>query len=55
MALITGVNLFAIVRLSPLVWRLLDQYRAQRKAGQDPVFHRSDLPGLELEAWQDEE
>jgi AGCS family alanine or glycine:cation symporter len=55
MALITAVNLFAIVRLSPLVWRLLDQYRAQRKAGQDPVFHRSDLPGLELEAWQDEE
>lgn len=55
MALLTGVNLFAIVRLSPLVWRLLDHYRAQRKAGKDPVFHRSDLPGVALDAWEDEE
>ena len=54
MALITGVNLFAISRLSPLVWRLLDHYRAQRRAGKDPVFHRSDMPDLQLDAWDDE-
>ena len=52
MALLTACNLYAIVRLSKYAFRLLDDYRAQKKAGKDPVFHRSSLPELPLDCWE---
>ncbi len=54
MALITTCNLVAIVLLSKYAFRLLADYRSQKRRGiKDPVFHRSDLPEIadELEAW----
>ena len=52
MALLTACNLYAIMRLSKYAFRLLDDYRAQKKAGKDPVFHRDALPGLDLDCWE---
>ncbi len=52
MALLTAVNLFAIVLLGKYVFRLLADYNAQRRAGiADPVFHRSQMPDLDLDCW----
>jgi len=51
MALLTACNLYAIARLSKYAFRLLDDYRAQKKAGKNPVFRRETLPDLELEGW----
>ena len=52
MALLTACNLYAIVRLGKYAFRLLDDYRAQKKSGKDPVFHRDTLPDLDLECWE---
>ena len=52
MALLTACNLYAIARLGKYAFRLLDDYRAQKKAGKDPVFHRDAMPDLELECWE---
>jgi len=52
MALLTACNLYAIVRLGKYAFRLLDDYRAQKKAGRDPVFHRDTMPELDLECWE---
>ena len=52
MALLTACNLYAIVRLGKYAFRLLDDYRAQKKAGKDPVFHRDSMPDLDLECWE---
>lgn len=52
MALLTACNLYAIVRLGKYAFRLLDDYRAQKKAGKNPVFHRDSLPDLDLECWE---
>ena len=52
MALLTACNLYAIVRLSKYAFRLLDDYRAQKKAGRNPVFHRDTMPELDLECWE---
>ena len=54
MALLTACNLIAIVSLGKYVFRLLDDYRAQKRSGiKDPIFHRSQLPEIEheLECW----
>ena len=52
MALLTAVNLFAIVLLGKYVFRLLADYNAQKRAGiSDPVFHRSQMPDLDLDCW----
>jgi AGCS family alanine or glycine:cation symporter len=51
MALLTACNLYAIARLSKYAFRLLDDYRAQKKAGKNPVFSRGTMPDLELEGW----
>jgi AGCS family alanine or glycine:cation symporter len=46
------VNLLAILPLSAIAFRLLDDYLAQRRAGLDPVFTRDRLPGLSgVECW----
>ena len=56
MALVTGVNLIAIACLSKYVFRLLNDYRKQKRSGiKDPVFRRSQLPEIEkdLTCWDD--
>lgn len=44
MGFMTITNLIAIIWLSPRVMMLLNDYRAQRKAGKDPVFSKTTLP-----------
>ncbi|MFP3991666.1 alanine:cation symporter family protein [Streptomyces sp. E11-3] len=47
------VNLIAILPLSVIAFRLLDDYLAQRRAGLDPVFTRDRVPGLKgVECWE---
>lgn len=55
MAFLTACNLIAIVLLGRYAFRLLDDYRQQKRAGiKEPMFHRSQLPELEneLECWE---
>ncbi len=55
MALLTACNLVAIVLLGSYTFRLLDDYRQQKRQGiKEPVFHRSQLPEIEdeLECWE---
>ena len=55
MAFLTACNLIAIVLLGRYAFRLLDDYRQQKRQGiKDPVFHRSQLPEIEdeLECWE---
>ena len=55
MAFLTACNLIAIVLLGRYAFRLLDDYRRQKRQGiKDPVFHRSQLPELEgqIECWE---
>ena len=54
MALVTLCNLIALAYLSKYAFKLLKNYRDQRRRGiENPVFHRSDLPEVanDLEAW----
>ncbi len=51
MALMTFLNLCAILPLSKYVSVLLNDYNRQRKQGKDPVFHRETIPQADLEAW----
>lgn len=54
MALLTTCNLIALVYLCKYAFKLLDNYREQRRRGiKDPVFHRSDLPEIadEIDCW----
>ncbi|MEE1929656.1 alanine/glycine:cation symporter family protein [Streptomyces sp. TRM 70351] len=47
------VNLLAILPLSVIAFKLLDDYTAQRRAGLDPVFTRDRVPGLSgVECWE---
>ena len=55
MAFLTACNLVAIVFLGRYAFRLLDDYRQQKKKGiKEPVFHRSQLPEIEdeIECWE---
>lgn len=55
MAFLTACNLVAIVLLGRYAFRLLDDYRRQKRQGiKEPVFHRRQLPELEdeLEWWE---
>ena len=55
MAVLTACNLIAIVLLGRYAFRLLDDYRSQKRQGiKEPTFHRSQLPELEseLECWE---
>lgn len=55
MGLMALVNLIAIGLLSPIAFRLLKDYTAQRREGRDPVFTRDRLPGVSgIECWEDE-
>ena len=55
MALVTACNLVAIIILGKYVFRLLDDYRQQKRNGiKEPTFHRSQLPEIEheIECWE---
>ena len=55
MALLTACNLIAIALLGRYAFRLLDDYRQQKRHGiKEPVFHRSQLPEIEdeIECWE---
>ncbi|MGB3699067.1 MAG: alanine/glycine:cation symporter family protein [Gordonia sp. (in: high G+C Gram-positive bacteria)] len=55
MGVMALINLVAIAALSPIAFRLLRDYRAQRANGRDPVFTRdrmSDIRGVSC--WEDE-
>ena len=55
MALVTLCNLVALVFLCKYAFKLLNNYRDQRRRGiKDPVFRRSDLPEIadDLDAWE---
>ena len=55
MAFLTACNVVAIVLLGRYAFRLLDDYRQQKRQGiKEPTFHRSQLPELEseLECWE---
>ena len=51
MALMTILNLIAVILLSRYAFRLLKDYKEQRRAGRDPMFHRSMFPDAKLDAW----
>ncbi|WP_206507007.1 alanine/glycine:cation symporter family protein [Streptomyces chrestomyceticus] len=54
MGLMALINLLAIIPLSAIAFRLLDDYTAQRRSGLDPVFTRSRMPDLTgVECWPD--
>lgn len=55
MALLTACNLIAIIALGKYAFRLLDDYRRQKRNGiKEPTFHRSTLPEIEndLDCWE---
>ena len=55
MAFLTACNLIAITLLGRYAFRLLDDYRQQKRQGiKEPVFHRSLLPEIEdeIECWE---
>ena len=52
MAFMTILNLIAVVLLSKYSFRLLQDYRKQRKEGKEPVFHKDLFPDADLEAWE---
>ena len=55
MAFLTACNLIAIILLGRYAFRLLDDYRQQKRKGiKEPVFHRSQLPEIEdeIECWE---
>ncbi len=55
MALLTACNLVAIVLLGKYVFRLLDDYRSQKRQGiKEPTFHRSQMPEIaeDLDCWE---
>jgi len=55
MALMAMVNLVAIVLLGKYAFAALDDYSRQKKAGKDPIFKASSIPGLEnTESWNDD-
>ncbi|MBQ8095886.1 MAG: alanine:cation symporter family protein [Prevotella sp.] len=55
MALLTACNLVAIMTLGKYAFRLLDDYRRQKRSGiKEPTFHRSQLPEIasDLQCWE---
>ncbi len=55
MAFMAIINLIAILFLGKYAFAALDDYSQQLKAGKDPVFKSSSIPGLtNTEAWDDD-
>lgn len=56
MAFMALINLVAIFMLNKTAFRLLKDYRAQRKQGKDPVFYADTMPDLKnIECWDRED
>ena len=57
MGLMAILNLIAIVLLSKIAIKALQDYTAQKKAGKNPVFYASSIPELgdEVEEWREDE
>ncbi|WP_425411272.1 alanine:cation symporter family protein [Microbacterium indicum] len=54
MGIMALTNLVAVALLSGLVFRLIRDYRDQRRTGKDPVFTRDRLPGVKgIAVWED--
>lgn len=56
MALVTACNLVAILALGKYAFRLLDDYRSQKRRGiKEPVFHSSQFPELsnDIDCWEE--
>ena len=51
MGLMALVNIFAILLLGNIAFCVLDDYRAQKKQGKDPVFQASSLNLTDTDAW----
>ncbi|WP_200889234.1 alanine/glycine:cation symporter family protein [Jeotgalibacillus soli] len=55
MAIMALINLTAICLLSPIAFKVLDDYRKQRRQGLDPVFYQRNIPNLKnAECWDDQ-
>ena len=52
MALMTITNLIAVLLLSRYAFRLLKDFREQRKQGKEPVFNPDLFPEADLEGWR---
>jgi len=53
MAIMALINLIAIFLLNKTAFRLLKDYRQQRKQGKDPVFYADKMPDLKnIECWE---
>lgn len=55
MALLTSCNLIAIIALGKYAFRLLEDYRQQKRNGiKEPIFHRNQLPEIEkdINCWE---
>ena len=55
MALLTACNLVAIIALGKYAFRLLDDYKQQKRNGiKEPIFHRNQLPEIEddIACWE---
>jgi len=52
MALMTIINLIAVLCLSKFAFRLLQDYIKQRSEGKDPVFDAQLFPEEDLEGWK---
>lgn len=52
MAIMATINLIALLFLAPVAVKVLRHYEAQRRRGEEPTFHASDIPGIRgLDAW----
>jgi AGCS family alanine or glycine:cation symporter len=52
MALMTITNLVAVLLLSRYAFRLLKDFREQRKEGKEPMFNPDLFPEADLEGWK---
>lgn len=52
----TILNLVCILLLSGIAFKVLDNYRLQKRSGEVPYFYAEDIPGIEgAECWQRDE
>ena len=52
MAIMATINLIALILLAPIAVKVMKNYEAQRRRGEEPTFNGSDIPGLTgLDAW----
>lgn len=56
MGLMAIINFIAIILLAKVAYAALNDYKAQRKEGKDPVFYADSIPGLKgIESWETKE